>query len=168
MKIYGKYHKYCDYYIHKKYKDLKTEMLQNKTYPMTQRNYKTIKLKAEKKLKTDYCKAIRSDATNDVLHYEIKQNIKLKLENLFVLIMYCDFDGLSATFSATFRKTSKHECLQSLKQRNAEFWWFSKLLRETVECFGTEVEESSIAKFYHGTSMMVFSGTFFITNFSTC
>ena len=64
------------------------------------------------------------------------------------------------------KKKTCLEFLQSLKQRNAEFWWFSKLLRETVECFGTEVEESSIAKFYHGTSMMVFSGTFFITNFN--
>ena len=70
------------------------------------------------------------------LHYGIKKDTPLKQENLMAIILYCDFNDLSTKFSATFRAIYPYEGIASIKARNSQFWHLSKILRETVQCFG--------------------------------
>eukprot|EP01084_Bolivina_argentea_P165124 286925_1 len=60
----------------------------------------------------------------------------ITIHHLISLILYCDLSEYCTTFSGTFRKKSSFEPLSSVKARNQEYWWMSKLLRETVEIFG--------------------------------
>ena len=52
------------------------------------------------------------------------------------MILYCDYTDLSSHFTATFRKTGSFETIKSIKKRNSEYYWLSRILRETVELFG--------------------------------
>ena len=79
----------------------------------------------------------------------------LKKSNIMALILYCDYDELSFEFSKTFRKLHKKESDLELKERNGEYFNWSKLIRETVECFGTYLMESKISIFYHGVSYLL-------------
>ena len=45
-------------------------------------------------------------------------------------------DNYSTKFSETFRKIYSHETIHSVKKRNQEYWWQSKLFKETVELYG--------------------------------
>ena len=72
----------------------------------------------------------------DWLHYDIVKGTVLGLPNLLSLILYCDYTDLSSAFSATFRKQTPFEAVQSIKARNSKYYWMSKILRETVEIYG--------------------------------
>merc|ERR1712228_916667 len=56
--------------------------------------------------------------------------------NLISLILYSDYTAHCREFSASFRALSSFEPLEVTKERNREFWWMSKTLRETVELYG--------------------------------
>ncbi len=49
-----------------------------------------------------------------------------------------------------FRKLSNAETDEELRQRNRNFREMARLLTETVHCFGTTMNKSEIAVFYHG------------------
>ena len=58
-------------------------------------------------------------------------------EHLMSVIAYCDMDTYSTKFTETFRKVKPEETIQSVKHRNREYWWQSKLLKELVLCYGS-------------------------------
>ena len=58
------------------------------------------------------------------------------IEHLISVCLYTDYDRLSADFSSTFRKILPFESIDQIKQRNKKYWWWSKLLAETVIGFG--------------------------------
>eukprot|EP01084_Bolivina_argentea_P181587 313597_1 len=70
------------------------------------------------------------------IRYNIKQGISLSFSNLVSLILYTDFSNLCSDFSGTFRKQTHYETISSIKARNREYYWMSRILRETVEIFG--------------------------------
>lgn len=90
--------------------------------------------KAKAYLKTALCKSVLI-TYNPHLHYDI-ETTKLTRDNLIALMLYTDFAKLSKEFASTFRQIRLNESLQSIKSRNQKFWWMSKILRETVQCFG--------------------------------
>ena len=99
-------------------------------------------------------------------NYDIKRKQPITQQHLMSVILYCNFDTLSYEFSRTFRKNSKKENLNDLKKRNAEFAIWSRLLRETVECYGETMLYSKIRRYYHGINgKLVFPS--FITRFSS-
>ena len=71
------------------------------------------------------------------LHYGIEKGTPLSIQNLISVILYCDYTDLCTDFSSTFRPIRHNEPLESIKRRNREFWWMSKLLRETVCCWSS-------------------------------
>ena len=87
--------------------------------------------------------------------YGIKQGAPMTIEHILSIICYTDFDTLSYNFSTTFRKLNKTETNKEMKQRNSEYWHWSKRLRECVECYGTTVHHDTINIYYHGVSYMV-------------
>ena len=52
------------------------------------------------------------------------------------MILYTDYSNLSSDFSSTFRNKTKFEAFSRTKQRHANYYWMSKLLRETVAIYG--------------------------------
>ena len=101
---------------------------------------KIINVKAINYLETQTAKqthaVTRVTNWNDPQHYGIEQQTPLGIDNLYSLILYTDFTDLSSDFSRSFRKIHPFETIQNVKIRNSYYWWWSKILRETVELYG--------------------------------
>eukprot|EP01084_Bolivina_argentea_P295273 508299_1 len=127
-------------YITTKYKTIKEELLNNKLYPLQLNQFQISMNKAEKFIQTTKAKQtiLCRSVWNDPLEYGIKNNeyIHISLEQLLVIIIYCDWTDLCSKFGESFRKKSLCESMESVKNRNKEFAICSRLLRESVEYFG--------------------------------
>ncbi len=127
-----------DLYVERKYRNFKTELLRH----ITIKQYKDILfLKAQKYFEqSEKVKKLKAndkgDGGDQDLHYGIDKGSKITLSHIISMIMYTDFTDYCTNFSSTFRPLSASEHILSVKIRNEEFWWQSKLLRETVEIFG--------------------------------
>ena len=131
----------ADLYIPPKYNSFKEEIANYKDIDFKQYE-EEIKIKAKSYEKTPIVKATKAPSSRytrtgtEELHYDISRKAVLGFNNLVSLIMYTDYTDLSSAFSSTFRRKSAFETLKSIKKRNAEYYWLSKTLRETVEIFG--------------------------------
>eukprot|EP01084_Bolivina_argentea_P270153 459309_1 len=162
-------YKYSDWYINKKYKCLKDEILNELHITL----YDETVYKAKELIKTNALKTKKTTKIHNrcgYLEYDIPQKTPLKYDNLMSVLFYTDYTKLSYQFSLTFRKTQKNETDENMKKRNSVFWNWSKKLRETVELFGecmtrngkgtlyTEGTQPAIPILYHGLSkMMIFN-----------
>ena len=101
---------------------------------------KKINMKATHYSKTETARSIKAETFEveyaNPEHYGINNGTDLGISNLLALILYTDFDGLSSDFSSSFRKIDASESFESVKTRNSYYWWWSKILRETVELYG--------------------------------
>ena len=90
----------------------------------------------------------------------------MSVEHVLSIILYTDYDELSYNFSSTFRRKpsaddenkSVTQIHSELKHRNAEYWYWSKALREAVELWGMPLNSSKnkYKTFYHGSSYLIF------------
>lgn len=132
---------YKDLYVPKKYESFKTEILTHIAIP----DYNDlILLKAQMYKDTQMAKQIWANDMDQFLHYGIIKGQTPSMAHLMSLIIYCDFPQFTKEFISTFSRKTKYESLHSIKQRNREFCWMSRMLRETVEYYG-----HSNRKFYH-------------------
>ena len=74
----------------------------------------------------------------------------IELKNIMVIFIYCKYDKFRYKFSKTFKKNYNSESLEFNEKRNSSYYWMSRILRETVECFGIIINDSKIKKYYHG------------------
>merc|ERR1712039_61137 len=72
----------------------------------------------------------------ETLHYGIPPDTPLSLRNLICLLLYTDYSAHCNEFSASFRALNPFEPMEITKERNRNYWWMSKTLRETVELYG--------------------------------
>ena len=68
--------------------------------------------------------------------------------NLVSLVLYTDYDRLSTSFSASFRKTGPLETLEGHKERHRKYWWWAKTLKETIAEFGDTLGEDRKGKLH--------------------
>eukprot|EP01083_Nonionella_stella_P120495 361118_1 len=85
--------------------------------------------------------AKQSDRWGIKLEYEVEKGTRLKFHHLLSLLLYTDYSKLCTAFSSSFRALSPYEPISSIKQRNSNYWWMSKSLRETVQLFGYKKEK---------------------------
>ena len=126
---------------------------------------------------TRYANAIKAKQTKvwvkDDGIYGLKYGIKYKdtitFNHLLSLCLYTDFNDLCTDFSESFRSLSNYESLNSIKQRNRNYRFMSKYLRECVELFGDYrsiwANKQFVGPFYTGSS---FVATFSYTDISVC
>ena len=154
-------------FVQKKYKSFGEEIKNYKYLHIDEYNELILK-KSEIYLKSALVKKMKSKlGVSTPLHYGIKRGTPLKLNNLIALILYTDFTQLSADFSATFRAIHPAETVSSIKKRNSKYFWWSKILRETVELYGDRAKEEGNDKdidtaFYTGMSFVMSIPTFLI------
>jgi hypothetical protein len=91
---------------------------------------------------------------------QIAAAISITFAHIISILFYCNFTDLCTVFSQTFRSTTDSTTKQELIFRHSNFREWGRLLRETVEAFGTSFNDSDVGIFYHGISMeMVFAST---------
>ena len=121
-------------YVAKKYSCYKEELLQHFSY----NKYKQyIFNKAIKYMSSRVAKDIKGKKLKNAELMGIWAGKPITTEHLMSVIAYCDMDAYSTKFSGTFRKLKPEETFQSVKHRNREYWWQSKLLKELVCCYGS-------------------------------
>eukprot|EP01083_Nonionella_stella_P031374 85915_1 len=116
--------------------------------------YQAVYAKAMRYMNTKEVKS-RSSVHQEHLHYDIKPGTPFALQNVMSLLIYCDFTNLCTKFSATFRFIPADDSLQSVKARNSAYWWLSKILRETVQLFGSNRYDAH-GPFYCGMNFLMY------------
>eukprot|EP01084_Bolivina_argentea_P306808 530231_1 len=143
----------CELYIEKKYDTFKEEIsnykyIQFKTYKESVVTKASIYMSSNMTKKTKATLSVRRGYKRKDFHYGIEEGAVLRFKNLVSLLLYTDFSDLSTDMSGTFRKKSRYDTISSLKSRNRKYYWFSRILRETVELFGYSPDEET--PFYTG------------------
>ena len=170
----------CDWFIPAAHANFKAELLQNKTATVQLSQWNSTKTKAEQKYKAWRLKpawklicgwgGFEDDGTDWYMQsenkwqrlYGIPAGAVISIAHLMALLFYCNFSQQQYEFTATFRRIYWNETDESLKKRHAEFHFWGKLLRETVECFGRYMQEVPGKVFHHGiSSAMLFESTSF-------
>eukprot|EP01084_Bolivina_argentea_P076315 138309_1 len=119
-------------YIREKYSNLKEELTNNNIFKIDVAKYCYAFIKAKKMVYSSTF--LKSMTSKDYLNYGVGSGVPVKMENLMAIICYTDYDELSYHFSTTFRKLNSSDTINTLKLRNREFYHWSKIIRENVEC----------------------------------
>eukprot|EP01084_Bolivina_argentea_P047659 87841_1 len=143
-------------FVQQKYDNYKEETLHH----ISITDYtESVMLKANTYFIKDKVKAMRANYYDKYLHYGISKGNSITINHIISVILYCDFSEYCTAFSATFRAVKPLEPLTLIKKRNQEFWWQSKLFRETVEIYGkfgikkeNETKNRENGPFYSGIS----------------
>ena len=161
----------CDWFIPAAHANFKAELLQNKTATVQLSQWNSTKTKAEQKYKAWLLKpgwnmvcgdGLGSTANKWQRLYGIPAGAVVTIPHLMALLFYCNLTKQQYEFTATFRRIYWNETDESMKRRHSEFHFWGKLLREMVECFGTNMARLSCSVFYHGiSSEMLFESTSF-------
>ena len=118
------------YYVRRKYANLKLEVMDNRFCPLEIGKFIEIHIKANRLLnESNVLKRIRCDGDNQ---QGLGQDVVLNIQNVMALILYTDFDILTAHLVATYCPVSELETDEQLVNRHREFWNWSKLLLSCV------------------------------------
>ena len=150
----------CDLFIIGKYASFKEEIMAYKYLTLEQ--YQKCVFKVNQYINAKIVKAMKAPPVRDappyMKGYGISVGAPLLFSHLLSLVIYCDNSELCTDFSGSFRAIHRFETLGSIKQRNSEYYWFSKFLRETVECYGQcswEEENKLLGPYYCGMSIVL-------------
>ena len=161
-------------FVTPKYENLKQEIVNYQHINIDQYE-KEILPKAEAFYET---KLVRSMTCNNYEgrfnKYGITKDEIISKDRLISMILYTDYTELSSDFSSTFRRKTVFEPLTRTKKRHRNYYWMSKLLRETVAIYGQSNTDKSRTKtteklggpFFCGMSMVMKMPQFAISLFS--
>ena len=163
------------WFIDEKYDNLRCELLENSIYYFSILQFNDLKQKAQIKLNN----WIKDKSARKLIYpiyvygkdrvtpwekcYGIKRGTQISIEHIISLLAYTNYTDHSAAFSSTFRRSSMFESDESLKLRHRNFYHWSKLLRELVECYGQQFGDVAdhLPILYHGVSKsLVFDSTY--------
>ena len=131
IKDYGGY-QIKSLYVTAKFSSLKEEIYAQQSQKV---EWESVMLKAEGYIQTYKAKQIRAQDEEMELHYGIEKDTDLSIQNIIAIILYCNYSELCTVFSETFRAMNA-ESLKVIRDKHRHFWWWAKILRETVEYFG--------------------------------
>eukprot|EP01084_Bolivina_argentea_P249500 417708_1 len=160
---------YSDLYIVPYYKNLKQELKEHKVdfdywLTATKLHMKTEFVKRIFASCDDYLPSIKHFCDHpSKFGYEHGSVIHIK--NICSILIYCCKDAFQKDFSSSYRAAdeTKHDNnidkFNEIKLRHSKFGHFGKILKETVEVFGTQYIDGDIPKVYHGiTGQMIIPG----------
>eukprot|EP01084_Bolivina_argentea_P148613 259784_1 len=140
-----------DWYIEPKYSNIKSEMLCNDIYGITQTEWQCLLCKAAKHHQTKAIKNIYCPRTSSAKYYDMQYGNIISPNHVISMLLYCNYDMLSYKFSETYRKINEKDSGYDIKQRHRNYYWLGRYLRECAECFGMEVNyDIWNLKLYHG------------------
>ena len=140
-----------------KFRDLREEAVESGHCSLAQ--FAAMVVKAKELMKTIKVKGLRARPLGHAEHYGVMDGSPITLRHIQSLLLYTDFTKLQSIFSKTLRPDHLGESLDSIKARNASWFEMSKLLRETVECFGNTFMEEH-GPFYSGVNHMMLVSSF--------
>ena len=125
-------HDLSELYVKKKYNNYKDEILKH----ISVKRYLLCWNKANKYMRSKVVRSLVATDDGVSFQFDIPTHTPITISNILSVILYCDMDRYSTKFSESFRKINPFETMYSVKRRNSKYWWQSKLLKETVICYG--------------------------------
>ena len=114
------------YFVRRKYANLKLEVMDNRFCPLEIGKFIGIHIKANRLLsQSNVLQRIRCDGDNP---HGVEADSVLTVQNVMALILYTDFDVLTAHLLSTYSPLSAAETDEQIAERHCEFWNWSKLL----------------------------------------
>ena len=110
---------------------------------------KEILPKAQELIKTKMAKSMKAQSR------AYSDQPLINLNDIICIILYTDYTKLCTNFSASFRKINTFEPMHSIKQRHRNYYYLSKILRETVHKYGKAYQQGFRGPFYCGMSMVM-------------
>eukprot|EP01084_Bolivina_argentea_P077633 140858_1 len=137
-------------FVEPKYNNFKQEALNNKIAMFSLYQWNKTHTKATTKLQAwNNDETVKNiSAAKDKYHYGIQEGTPISINHIMSLLCYCNYSQQGFNFTRTFRRQYYEEPLRSVKKRNQEVRCWSKLLKETVCCFGTRFGDSDIQVLY--------------------
>ena len=120
-KVDPKYDNFKEEILH--YDELKSNAFEKEILPKAKQYVET---KVARSLRVWQCESLGN----------VREGDHFKLPHIISLIFYCDYSKLCTEFGKSFRKINKYELKSEIKRRNEKYFHFSRVLRETVYCFG--------------------------------
>lgn len=155
---------FSDFYVEKKFPDLKTSVLKNSAQSIPIEAWKETLAKALLFVDSKRVKEIEKLSVKyysfDFTGYFTNAE-EPTVEHILCILFYCNFTALSYEFTRTFRLLWGKETRDMLKERHSLFANWGDLLQQTVQMFSTTFPNSKIKIFYHGVSQeMLFDGAY--------
>eukprot|EP01084_Bolivina_argentea_P076713 139064_1 len=151
---------YQNLYIDQKYRNLEDELTNNSVCVISKLQFGQLLQKAQVYVDSDLIKEIFCPRKQSAKCYDMYYEQTMSVEHIISLMVYCNYDELQRKFSETFRKL-QNETNESLKNRHRNYYFFAKLLRECVGCFGMYREQGI------GNHISVFHGIDKVLTFTT-
>ena len=125
-------------YVAPRFSSYKEEIIQN-LGDITE--YQHVVIKAKELLKSVKVKAMRvAEGAERLFKYGIDEYTPLSIHHIISLILFTDYSEYRRKFKQSFCKLSSIDTLQDAKTRNANFHYQSRYFRESVECYGVNIE----------------------------
>lgn len=158
---YWLYFKTDKWFIPKKFENIKQELLYNQLRSLPKEVFDKLYEKAIYWTNTNYYRATLSN-NKWTIQYGLPAEIPIEVRHILVVLLYCNFSKFCSLFSSTYRRIPNTESDEDLLTRHSNFRDFGRLLRESVEVYGTSFEESEdVDILYHGISIeMMFEATY--------
>eukprot|EP01084_Bolivina_argentea_P012957 24286_1 len=166
--------KFKDFYIAPYHKDFKDELTINPINKLSINCWNDVISKGESLVKTRkarMCKANIGPLDGNT-HYELTHGIQISLNHIIALLLYANFTELQAEYSETYRSNDEEEKIDNIEdrrkiwfKRHSYYYYWSKYLRECVECYGTDLDEDKMNRyknrrgdihFYHGINCVLY------------
>ena len=143
--------KYSDWYIEKKYDDLKQEIEQlskdiSDDYAM-KNIYQNVSKSISKLDKTKWKINDKSFGKELIMKYGMNGDENISDDHLIALKIYCEYPEIRQLLNDSFIRNDD-QTIDELKENHARFYHLAKYLREGIECFGDEIGDNDII--YHG------------------
>eukprot|EP01084_Bolivina_argentea_P038279 70783_1 len=139
----------AQWYIKSKYINFKEEMLSNDICVIGEQQWTNLMHISDKHLRSENVKSMYCPRTESARLYEMHYGQQMSQNHLIAMRIYSEFDILQCKFTATFRRNSNDETDIELQKRHRNFYYLARLLRECVECFGTN-KSAVNTTLYHG------------------
>eukprot|EP01084_Bolivina_argentea_P049963 91879_1 len=146
---------YSDLYIAPKYKNLKDELLAHANCLTHSILYFTLSLE---EMKSEYVRKIVANCEKYLpklshfpdhpSHFGYKDGEPIPACNICCIKIYCMEDKFQLELCETYRSIMDKESFESIKRRHGEFHHFARILKETVEVFGTQYIVGDIKRMY--------------------
>eukprot|EP01083_Nonionella_stella_P260606 888355_1 len=125
-----------DWYIDKKYRDLKTELIGNPLCSIATSQWDHFLQRSKAHVNSEYVKSIHCPRKESAAYYEMKEGDLMEQDHLIAMMVYCGCDKLQFIYSSTYRKQNEKESDEEMIQRHTNYYHLGRLLRECCECFG--------------------------------
>lgn len=139
-----KHHRYCP----PKYADLRCELLKNSVYPLSSEMYESMKCRALHFLESSAGKSLIVLREHDWMKkFKLLRGSQITIDHVIALYCYCNFPCLQRAYKRYgYRREGKTR--DQLLKNHSEIWHYSRLLFESVHCFGNPLNKDK--KYYHG------------------